>query len=41
VIKECVVVPEDLLKKTIELKKYLNISYEYVSSLKPKPTKEK
>jgi len=41
VMKEYVVVPNDLLKKTDELKKYFEISYEYVSSLKPKPTKRK
>jgi len=41
VMKEYVVVPDDLLKKTDELKKYFDISYEYVSSLKPKPTKKK
>jgi len=41
VMKEYVVVPDDLLKKTDELKKYFDISYKYVSSLKPKPTKKK
>lgn len=41
VMKEYVVVPDDLLEKTDELKKYFKISYEYVSSLKPKPTKKK
>ena len=41
VMKEYVVIPDDLLKKTDELKKYFDISYEYVSSLKPKPTKKK
>jgi hypothetical protein len=41
IMKEYVVVPDDLLKKTDELKKYFDISYEYVSSLKPKPTKKK
>jgi TfoX/Sxy family transcriptional regulator of competence genes len=41
VMKEYVLVPDDLLKKTDELKKYFDISYEYVSSLKPKPTKRK
>jgi hypothetical protein len=39
--KEYVVVPESLLKKTNELKKYFAISYEYVQSLKPKPTTKK
>jgi TfoX/Sxy family transcriptional regulator of competence genes len=36
VIKEYVAVPESLLKNTRELKKYLDISYEYVKTLKPK-----
>lgn len=39
--KEYVVVPDDLLKKTNELKKYFQVSYYYVSSLKPKPTNKK
>jgi hypothetical protein len=39
--KEYVAVPESLLLKTNELKKYFDISYKYVSSLKPKPTKSK
>ncbi len=42
VMKEYVDVPDALLKKTSELKKYFDLSYSYVSSLKPKPTaKEK
>jgi hypothetical protein len=41
VMKEYVVVPDDMLKKTEVLKKYFDISYGYVSSLKPKPTKKK
>ena len=41
VMKEYVEIPETLLKKTQELKKYFDISYEYVGSLKPKPTKKK
>src|ERR1700692_4256713 len=36
--KEYVVVPDSLLEKTAELKEYFNISYKYVSSLKPKAT---
>jgi TfoX/Sxy family transcriptional regulator of competence genes len=40
VMKEYVAVPENLLKNTKELKKYLNISYEYVKTLKPKPQKK-
>ena len=39
VLKEYVEVPEALLKKTRKLKKYFDLSYAYVSSLKPKPTK--
>ena len=41
VMKEYVVVPEALLMKTQELKEYFDISYEYVGSLKQKPTKKK
>lgn len=40
VLKEYVTVPGDLLKKTNELKKWLEISYTYTQSLKPKPTKK-
>ena len=36
--KEYVVVPDALLKKTKELQSYFDISYKYVSGLKPKPT---
>jgi hypothetical protein len=36
VLKEYVLVPISLLKKTKELKKYFDLSYEYVRSLKPK-----
>jgi hypothetical protein len=35
---EYVEVPDSLLASTKELKKYFDSSYEYVSSLKPKPT---
>jgi hypothetical protein len=35
---EYVVVPDALLASTKELKKYFDRSYEYVGSLKPKPT---
>jgi hypothetical protein len=38
--KEYVEVPDALLKKTVELKPYFAMSFEYVSSLKPKPTKK-
>ena len=41
VMKEYVVVPDDLLKQTDRLEKYFGISYNYVSSLKPKSTKKK
>lgn len=40
IMKEYVMVPEELLKKTKELKKYINLSYEYVKTLKPKPQKK-
>jgi hypothetical protein len=36
--KEYVVVPDDLLKKTSELKNYFDISYKYVNDMKPKAT---
>jgi hypothetical protein len=36
--KEYVIVPDSLLKKTSELKTYLEISYAYVKTLKPKQT---
>lgn len=38
--KEYVDVPEKLFKNTKELKEYFVQSYEYVNSLKPKPTKK-
>jgi TfoX/Sxy family transcriptional regulator of competence genes len=41
VMKEYVAVPDALLKNTRELQKYLELSYEYVKTLKPKPTKRK
>jgi len=40
VLKEYVEVPDALLKKTQELKKYFDLSYAYVASMKPKPTKK-
>jgi TfoX/Sxy family transcriptional regulator of competence genes len=40
IMKEYAAVPENLLKKTNELKKFLDISYEYVKTLKPKPQKK-
>jgi len=39
-LEEYVEVPDPLLKKTQELKKYFELSYEYVASLKPKATKK-
>ncbi len=41
VMKEYVTVPDAVLKNTKELKKYLEFSYEYAKTLKPKPTGEK
>jgi hypothetical protein len=39
--KEYVEVPDALLAKTAELKKYFDLSYDYVCSLRPKPTTRK
>ena len=41
VMKEYVRVPDSLLSKTAELRKYLEVSYEYAKTLKPKPTTKK
>lgn len=41
VMKEYVAVPEALLENTKELKKYLDLSYEYAKTLKAKPTTKK
>jgi|SRR5580700_11762387 TfoX/Sxy family transcriptional regulator of competence genes len=41
VMKEYVTVPDKLLRNTKELQPYLELSYDYVKSLKPKPTKKK
>jgi TfoX/Sxy family transcriptional regulator of competence genes len=41
VMQEYVAVPDTLLRNTKELKKYLDFSYEYVKTLKPKRTKKK
>ena len=41
VMKEYVAVPDALLGKTQELRKYLDLSYEYTKTLKPKPTTKK
>jgi len=40
VLEEYVEVPDALLKKTQELKKYFDLGYAYVAALKPKPTKK-
>ena len=40
VMKEYVAVPDALLKNTKELKKYLEASYEYAKTLKPKAGKK-
>ena len=40
-MKEYVEVPEALLRKTSELKKFFILSYGYTSSLRPKPTTKK
>ncbi len=41
VMKEYVAVPEELLRNTKELSKYLAMSYEYAKTLKAKATKKK
>ncbi len=41
VMKEYVTVPDSLLRDTKTLGKYLEISYAYIQTLKPKPTKKK
>jgi hypothetical protein len=41
VMKEYVAVPEALFQNTKELNKYLAMSYDYIGTLKPKPTKKK
>src|SRR5215472_7774128 len=38
VMREYVAVPDTLLQKTNELKRYFALSYEYAKTLKPKPT---
>jgi hypothetical protein len=40
VMKEHVAVPDNLLPKTKELQKYLELSYSYAKTLKPKPMKK-
>jgi TfoX/Sxy family transcriptional regulator of competence genes len=41
VMKEYVAVPDELLSDTREMKKYLQLSYEYAKTLNPKPTNPK
>jgi TfoX/Sxy family transcriptional regulator of competence genes len=41
VMKEYVQVPDALLKKTAELRRYFDSSYAYATTLKPKPTAQK
>lgn len=41
VMKEYVAVPDRLLTDTAALAPYLQVSYDYVGGLKPKPTKRK
>jgi hypothetical protein len=41
VLEEYVEVPDTLLKRTQELKKFFDLSHAYVGSLKPKATKKK
>ena len=41
VLKEYVVVPDALFSKPAELKKWFNLSYGYVKSLKPKASRKK
>ena len=41
IMKEYVLVPDSLLENTEEFKNYLDISFEYIRTLKPKPTKKK
>jgi TfoX/Sxy family transcriptional regulator of competence genes len=40
IMKEYVAVPDSLLPRTKELKKYLELSYSYAKTLKAKPTKK-
>ena len=40
VMKEYVTVPDSLLKNTRALQKYLELSYSYIKTLKPKSTKK-
>jgi TfoX/Sxy family transcriptional regulator of competence genes len=40
VMKEYVTVPDSLLKDTKTLQRHFQFSYEYIKTLKPKPTKK-
>ena len=40
IMKEYVAVPEDVLQNTQELQPYFALSFEYVQTLKPKPTRK-
>ena len=39
IMKEYVTVPDKLLRNTKELQKYFELSYAYIKTLKPKPSK--
>jgi hypothetical protein len=41
VMREYVVIPDDLLEDTAKLREYLLISYEYIQTLPPKSSKKK
>lgn len=41
VMREFVVVPDDLLERTAELEAWFRCSHDWVGSLKPKPTKQR
>jgi TfoX/Sxy family transcriptional regulator of competence genes len=41
VLKEYVEVPDSLLTKTQEIKTFFEVSYAYVASIKPKPTRRR
>jgi TfoX/Sxy family transcriptional regulator of competence genes len=41
VMQEYVAIPDSLLENTKELQKYLDASFDYAKTLKPKPTKKK
>jgi len=41
IMKEYVAVPDDFLQNTAELRPYLDLSFAYTKSLKPKATKKK